>query len=193
MRKISGEYVSIKELKQLHAIHIDHITLSQIQTYTSLEQLLDKKKTDDWYEWFIVNFTDWYKLKIKLDSYVLKHTAKDDLNNMKNLINICLEDGTDDLKCLFLWDEVALKKIDETEKKVFDYYNSVVEWAEKLLLENKELFEDYKNAETDEALREARKQVAIKNNKNQYFWILMRMLEWKEVDYKEFVRGTIEV
>ena len=191
MRDSSWKYFSSDKLLKIRENHISHISMSKIKKDISFKEVLVKQKTDEWYEGFIINFTDWYKLKIKLQTYVLKHRAKDDIWNIKNLINICLDEQTDDLRTLFLSDEIILKYISETEKKVFKYYNHVVSETEKLISENSDLIEKFQNTETEEQSREYRKQLAMKNNKSKYISLIMKKLSGNEIDYKEFVRGSI--
>lgn len=193
MRKISGEYMSFDEIKQARDKYIPHISLSGLQSYTTIEELLEKQATDEWYEWFIVNFSDGYKLKIKLQSYVLKHRAKDNIYNEKALIEICLNEETDDLRTLFIWDQESLDIIDTVEKKVFEYYNVAVKESEDLFEKNIDLIKQYKNESNDEQKKQLRKQLAINNCKNKYFSMLMKKLEDREIDYKEFVRKNISI
>ncbi len=191
MRKANWEYVPFDEVQKKRDTHISHIALSLSQNFTSLEELLEKQQTDEGYEWFIVNYTDGYKLKVKLQSYVLKHRAKDDIYNEKHLIDICLAEETDDLKSLFAWDQESLDIISNMEKKVSEFYNTVVHESEELFQENRELMQSFQNESDDLKKREYRKQLAIKNCKNTYFSLLMKRIEGKEIDYKDFVRANI--
>jgi hypothetical protein len=83
--------------------------------------------------------------------------------------------------------------IDVTEKKVSDYYNTVVNESEKFFEQNDNLMNLYKNETDDIKKREYRKHLAIKNCKNKYFPLLMKKLEEKKIDYKDFVRSNISM
>ncbi len=191
IRKINWEYFSAEQFEKIHNENISHIKISKIHKNITFEEVLEKQKQDENYEGFIVNFTDWYKLKIKLQSYVIKHKAKDDIWNIKNLIEICLNEETDDLKTLFIWDKIALKLITDIEKKVFEYHNHIISETEILLNENNKLIKKFNSNILEIEKREIRKEIAIKNKQSKYFSLLMKKLSWKKIDYKEFVRNTI--
>jgi hypothetical protein len=106
---------------------------------------------------------------MKLLTYVLKHTAKDNITNQKNLIEICLNEETDDLRTLFSDDKIALQIINDTEKKVFDFYNKAVKDTELLFDKYVDIFEKYKNASDNQEKRTIRKNLVMQTIKSEYF------------------------
>jgi hypothetical protein len=100
---------------------------------------------------------------------VLKHKAKDSINNPQKLMEICLEDEADDLRALFIDDIIALDLINQTEHKVFSYYNHVVAETSKLFDEYSVIFTQYNSTEDMTLRREIRKKIAIENRENDYF------------------------
>lgn len=191
MRKVSWEYLDITEVENIKNKEIPHINISKNIQNITLKDLLEKQKEDEGYEGFIVNFEDWYKLKVKLLSYVLKHKAKDSINNPEKLMEICLEDEADDLRALFVDDTIALDLINQTEHKVFWYYNHVVSETSKLFDEYSVIFTQYNSTEDITLRRQIRKKLAIENRENDYFGLIMKKLDNSEINYKEFVRKTI--
>lgn len=191
MRKISGEYIDTNHLENIRNTEIPHISMSKIIWINNLDALMEKQKNDEWYEWFIVNFKWGYKLKMKLMTYVLKHTAKDNISNQKNLIEICLKEETDDLRTLFSDDEVALEIINSTEKKVYDFYNKVVHEVELLFDKYVYIFEKYKNTSNIEEKKAIRKDLVMHTLKNEYFRLIMLKLDEKDIDFKEYVKERL--
>ncbi|MDP2396689.1 MAG: hypothetical protein Q8S84_01100 [bacterium] len=128
---------------------------------------------------------------MKLMTYVLKHTAKDNISNQKNLIEICLKEETDDLRTLFSDDEVALEIINSTEKKVYDFYNKVVHEVELLFDKYVYIFEKYKNTSNIEEKKAIRKDLVMHTLKNEYFRLIMLKLDEKDIDFKEYVKERL--
>ncbi|MDP2090827.1 MAG: RNA ligase [Candidatus Gracilibacteria bacterium] len=191
MRKISGEYIDTNHLENIRNTEIPHISMSKIIGINNLDALMEKQKNDEGYEGFIVNFKGGYKLKMKLMTYVLKHTAKDNISNQKNLIEICLKEETDDLRTLFSDDEVALEIINSTEKKVYDFYNKVVHEVELLFDKYVYIFEKYKNTSNIEEKKAIRKDLVMHTLKNEYFRLIMLKLDEKDIDFKEYVKERL--
>ncbi len=191
MRKINGEYLSSSEVEQIRNNEIPHINISQTIPVTSLSTLLEKQKEEEGYEGYIVNYTDGYKMKIKLLSYIMKHNAKDSINNSKKLMEICLNNETDDLKSLFMDDPIAIDLIKEAEHKVFSYYNCIVAESNQLFEKYSLLFYQYNLTADINKKRAIRKEIVMQNKKNKYFGFLMKKLDNWKIDYKEFVRKNI--
>ena len=188
MRKITGEYIDTNNLEYIRYTEIPHISISKIIWVNDLEELLDKQKKDEWYEWFIVNFKWGYKLKMKLLTYILKHKAKDNIGNQKKLIEICLNEEADDLRALFVNDTISLDIINTTEKKVFDFYNKVIHETELLFNKYSEIFKKYNNISDNDEKRVIRKNLVMETIKSEYFWLIMQKLDEKDIDFKEYVK-----
>lgn len=89
--------------------------------------------SDDWVkqvrkmegiEGYIVAFPGKFS-KLKTDWYVALHHTKDSINNNRRLVNCCIENVTDDLRGLFVGDQMALDKIHAFEMK---YSETLNEW-----------------------------------------------------------------
>lgn len=94
------------------------------------------------YEGLILQFDEDYKVqfvKFKNDWYLHRHRTKDSVNNANALFDCVLNEGSDDLRTLFIGDELALKIIDEMEALVIPLYNRLVKACETFYEENKHL------------------------------------------------------
>ena len=160
MRKITWEYLSLIEVEQIRDEEIPHISFSEIINELTLDDILKKQETDEWYEGFVVTYENWDKIKFKLLSYVKKHKAKEDINNPKRLIQICLDEQTDDLRTLFEDDKIALNIIDGVEKQVFHYYNHIVSKTRKEFNKYSNLHKKFKETNDDILKKELRKEVS---------------------------------
>jgi T4 RnlA family RNA ligase len=64
--------------------------------------------------------------KLKGDWYLALHRNKDSVSNSKSLIELVLMEKTDDLKSMFVGDDLVLNKIMAYEKSIGSVYNSVL-------------------------------------------------------------------
>lgn len=146
--------------------------------------VLQKQENDKWYEWFVVSFKNGDRMKVKLKSYVQLHHTKDEVNNVKRVIEMALDENLDDLRTLFVEDQNVLEYITRVEDEVFKLYNHIVTTVEAAYTATKDL---------------PRKEFAIYHKENDYFGLIMQkyvsMTEWKEwiPDYKTFVKKTIRL
>lgn len=184
-RAKNGTYLNRNEILKVSSIVVPELKLSESHSI-NFEEVLKKQENDKWYEWFVVSFKNWDKMKVKLKSYVQLHHTKDEVNNIKRIIEMALDENLDDLRTLFVEDENILNYISRVEQEVFNYYNHIVKTVENA-------YETTKNLE--------RKDFAIyhKQHTPDYFGLVMQkyisVKEWKEwlPDYKSFVKQTINL
>lgn len=62
-------------------------------------------------------------VKIKSDWYLALHRSKDSVNNPKALIEVILNEGSDDLKTMFFGDDQVIGKIAAYETKIANFFN----------------------------------------------------------------------
>lgn len=188
IRTKKGEYLDFEKVKVLHWKYIKHTSITE-EFKISFEEVLEKKKTDKWYEWFIVTLKWGERVKVKLDSYVILHHTKDEINNIKKLIKAALNEDLDDLRTLFSDEPNTLERISKVEQIVFNYYNHIQSMTENAFEETK----DY-----------SKKEYAIfhRENNSEIFSLLMQkywredetwVIQRSEPDYKTFVEKTLVI
>lgn len=75
--------------------------------------------------------------KLKSDWYLALHRNKDSVSNSKSLIELVLMEQTDDLKTMFVGDELVLTKIAAYEERIGTVYNSVLGMVQSFHEQNK--------------------------------------------------------
>ena len=113
-------------------------------------------------------------LKIKNEKYLAAHRAKEQIYSDLKLIEAILAGSSDDLRSLFITDQITLDRISEMENRVFPYYNNLVLEVESFHKNNKNLI---------------RKDYAIKAQQQypELMSLLMNIYLNKELDYKSFI------
>jgi len=137
------------------------------------DELLDiKENSTDNIEGFVVLTDKSEFVKVKTQFYVNKHHLKDNINNIKSLTELILDDNIDDLISEFQGDQETIDYIIEMQTKIGHKFNHLVATVEKWVEENKGL---------------NRKEFAIKT-KNEFseFSLAMNLYLGKSPDYKEF-------
>ncbi len=108
--------------------HCDDIGVRPAETYDfnwdELLDIQDKSKPD--IEGFVVQVENGEFIKVKVKSYVHLHHLKDNINNVKNLVHLILDDNLDDLIGNFQDDKDTLKYIQETQDKLSNHFNHLV-------------------------------------------------------------------
>lgn len=135
--RASGKYMDREVLRKFVGDHLVG-TATQVTCEDDLKPLKDHTG----YEGLILQFDEDYKVqfvKFKNDWYLHRHRTKDSVNNANALFDCVLNEGSDDLRTLFLGDELALKIIDEMEQLVIPLYNRLVKGCETFYEENKHL------------------------------------------------------
>jgi len=181
IRKVNREYLSYKDVLDLYKDYQVETWITKVYwDDLTLDKILSLKEKDTWYEWFIVNLSNWERVKIKLDYYIRLHHTKDEINNDKKLVRNALYEELDDLRSLFAEEIEILERINNVESQVFKYYNLIRSKVESEYLRTKE-FE--------------RKEYAIchKEKNPDIFWLLMSKYLWKleENNIKDYVEKTM--
>lgn len=178
--KHTGKYAERAVLEQMFGEHLVK-TATEVKGPEDLVEL----KTHTGYEGLILQFEEGYKVefvKFKNDWYLHRHRTKDSVNNANALFDCVLNEGSDDLRTMFVEDPLATKIIDEMEELVIPLYNRFVKGCQNFYNENKHL---------------ERKEFAIKGQQpffeegdllNKFaFGIVMTMYLGKEPD----IKGTL--
>lgn len=109
--------------------------------------------------------------KVKVASYVALHKLKDNVNNIKALTELIIDDNLDDLMGSFKDDQKTIDYIVEVQEKISKKYNHLINTCEKIYNETKNL---------------ERKEYAILNKEKEFFVLLMALYLGRTPDYKTF-------
>ena len=126
-------------------------------------------------EGFVIRLKDGTMVKCKTDEYVSLHHAKDSITAPRRLMDVVLQEASDDLRQMFADDEQALAEIENMEVYVSNLVNHLM----------KPVTAFY---EAHRALE--RKDFAIKGQQElsrEQFSLVMGMYSGKEIDYKDFI------
>jgi T4 RnlA family RNA ligase len=137
------------------------------------EDLLEiKNNSKEMIEGFVVK-TELEFVKVKTQKYINLHHTNTNLNSIKNLVILILEDDLDDLIGLHRDKQENIDYILKTQEKVINKYNHMVASVEAN-------FSNFKDLE--------RKEFAMKVSKTnkEYMPLLMNLYNGKLIDYKEF-------
>jgi T4 RnlA family RNA ligase len=146
----------------------------------SWDELLDiQENCTDNIEGFVVLSNKGF-CKVKTKSYVAKHHSKDNVTNMKNLVQVILNDDLDDLLSL-IDDPIVTKYCENTQEIVFAKFNKMVkDSTEYILLNNSK----------------PRKEIAIELKDSEIFSTVMKCLnvpeETLEYEVEKNVRMVLE-
>ena len=148
-----------------------NITITEKKDLT-LDEVLKLKESDKGYEGFIIELENEERIKVKLNSYVGLHNAKDNINNRKKLLKLALDEDLDDLRSIFSSQTETLKMINDIEIEVFKFMNDIIEIVNNDYNKNKHL---------------SIKEFAILNKDKKHFRLLMQIYKNFEPSYKEYV------
>lgn len=126
-------------------------------------------------EGYVIRFKDGTMVKCKTDEYVSLHHAKDSVTSPRRLMEVVLQEASDDLRQMFTGDEQALNEIDNMERFVIDTVNQLIKPVDRFYAENKNL---------------ERKYFAIKGQKElrrDQFTFAMAKYSGKDIDYKSYM------
>jgi len=126
-------------------------------------------------EGYVIRLNDGTMVKCKTDEYVSLHHAKDSITAPRRLMDVVLQEASDDLRQMFSDDEQALAEIENMEVFVSNLVNHLMKPVNRFYEVNKEL---------------ERKEFAIKGQEElsrEQFSLVMGLYSGKEIDYKEFI------
>lgn len=125
----TGEYASLYELKKTAAVYNLDVVREYEGNIQNMESLMAETRGLQGQEGWIIRFHDGHMLKIKAEEYVIIHKAKDNILREKNVIEMILDEKTDDVKPFLLEDD--RKKLDTYE---IEFWNGIIktssEWSE---------------------------------------------------------------
>ncbi len=126
-------------------------------------------------EGYVIRLKDGTMVKCKTDEYVSLHHAKDSITAPRRLMDVVLQEASDDLRQMFSDDPQALAEIGNMEEYVSDLVSHLLKPVEAYYETNKDL---------------ERKDFAIKAQEEltrEQFSLVMAKYSGKEIDYKAFI------
>lgn len=170
----SGRYWSTEELTAIadrfDVTCVEEYDLGQGKLDVDLSLLLlDASYTENCEGW-VVQFPDGEMVKVKTDWYLKRHRAMTFLRE-RDIAQLVLDEGLDDVKSLLVGDGVNIEDILQIETRVVNKIRFIARDVENILLMDDNL---------------DRKTFAIKYKDHEHFGLLMSAYTGKEPDYKGY-------
>lgn len=165
-----GSYLNYKELQS--AVGAENVA-SVYDIPTDPYSFMEDVRSMTGIEGVIVYTQSGLIVKHKTDAYVHTHRFKDSVSSDRKLFELCVSDGSDDARSLFVHDKIVTERINNMEQFVSKIYNNIHKTVYSFYDENKNL---------------ERKDYAVKGQKEldkMMFNICMSLYLGKDVDIKE--------
>lgn len=137
--------------------------------------LLDAAKTREGVEGWIVQFADGEMVKVKTEWYLKRHRAMTFLRE-RDIAQLVLDEGLDDLKSLLVSEGVNIDEILKIEARVLHDLREVAMSVDMIYEEDKGM---------------ARKDFAIKHTGHKHFGLLMAKFVGKEPSFKDYFERNL--
>lgn len=145
------------------------------ETRFNVQKMLEAAKTREDIEGWIVQFADGNMVKVKTEWYLKRHRAMTFLRE-RDIAQLVLDEGLDDLKSLLAGEGVNLKEILEIEAKVLEMVRILNHSVNTVVAENSNL---------------SRKDFALKFTGHEYFGLMMSAFIGKQPDIKGYFERNI--
>jgi RNA ligase len=119
---VTGEYEPYSKLLEYNNVFGLDIVKAYAGTAENMEMLLEETRNLKGAEGWVIRFEDGHMLKVKAESYVSMHHAKDAIATEKNVIDLIVNDKIDDFKSLVMVED--REKIIKFED---DFWNGISE------------------------------------------------------------------
>lgn len=174
----NGTYFSENQLKHIGMFH--GVKIAETFELQSLETLLQRKKTDEGYEGFVVTFEDGQMAKSKLDWYLSLHgLIGPDAFRENLLVQTILENRIDDVISALV-PGVKKDSIISLTEKVNNHFNHLVVEYKEL---RRKYFQDFS---------ENRKEFALKHSKDRMFSGVMKSLHTSFRDVEQTAEKSVK-
>jgi len=156
---ITGDYLPSQEFSPWYKV-----TLSKSLKNTTLDELIEKSKTEENKEGWVVIFEDGQMIKIKTQWYIVKHKCRDNLDRENIVIEMILNETIDD----------AITEFNEPmfTEKIGNIQNIVNTYIVNKTLEIEKLYKEYKGD---------KREFAIKYNKHKDFHLTIQSIRQKNI------------
>ena len=181
MEMLSYDQMRSEEFFNIGSYAAENILDSIRAQGQSTTEFVDNISSMKGIEGYVIRLKDGTMVKCKTDEYVSLHHAKDSVTAPRRLMEVVLQEASDDLRQMFTDDAQALAEIDNMERFVVDLVNHLVKPVDRFYTENKHL---------------ERKDYAIKGQqelRKDQFTIAMARYIGKDIDYKAFISKNHKV
>lgn len=111
---VSGQYWNYEKLRSLGDEYNIPVVKQYLGSVSNMQWLVEHTRGLVDQEGYVVRWADGHMVKIKADQYVLLHRTKDQIRLEKNVVDILVNEGADDLKPL----------LDGRDREQFDQFES---------------------------------------------------------------------
>jgi len=183
--------LGVRDRNTLEQMSYNEMTEIGLAPYYTAENVLDATSDVESFvnnitnmkgiEGYVIRLKDGTMVKCKTDEYVSLHHAKDSVTSPRRLMDVVLQEASDDLRQMFLDDEQALAEIENMERFVVNAVNHLVKPVDVFYNENKNL---------------ERKDYAIKGQKElrrDQFTLAMAKYSGKDIDYKSYISKNYKI
>ncbi len=175
----TGEYWSAEELTAIADFHgvtcVEEAILDRPEFQPSVNKLIEDAKIVENIEGWVLQFDSGDMVKLKCDWYLKRHRAMTFLRE-RDIAQLVLDEGIDDIKSLLVGDGVNIDDILQIENRVVSKIRFIARDVENILLLDDKL---------------DRKTFAIKYKDHERFGLLMSAYVGKEPDYKGYFERNI--
>jgi RNA ligase len=95
---LTGEYLTYQQMQELAGEYDLDLVRAYTGTVENMQQLVNETRALEDQEGWVIRWDDGHMVKLKADSYVKIHRAKDALMQEKNLIDLIISEKLDDVK-----------------------------------------------------------------------------------------------
>jgi RNA ligase len=174
----TGEYMEswqVREWADYYGVKcVDEVTFD-IPNEQLGQHLLDLAKTVEGVEGWVVQFENGDMVKLKTDWYLKRHRAMTFLRE-RDVAQLVLDEGLDDLKSLLVGDGVDISEVLAVEARVLHDLRELAMAVDLAVAEDKHL---------------DRKSFAIKHNGSEHFGLKMSKYLGKEPSFKEYFERNL--
>jgi len=129
---ITGEYMPYRDLGFAARMFMVPLVKQYEGNAQNMQDLVNETKDLEEAEGFVVRFETGHMIKVKAESYILLHKAKDTLSYEKNIVELLVNDKADDFKSLL--QEQDFSRFIEFESKFWDGISETVKMFDELVV-----------------------------------------------------------
>lgn len=171
---VTGRYWSSGEIKD-YANHYGVTVVEEATLHPTVSQLIEDAKVVENIEGWILQFEDGEMVKVKCDWYLKRHRAMTFLRE-RDIAQLVLDEGLDDVKSLLVGDGVNIDDILQIERRVVTQLGFLQSEVLSIMLLDGKM---------------DRKDFAIKYREHSHFGLLMAEYTGKQPDYKAYFERNI--
>ena len=139
---VTGEYHAYDDMRSLANADNIPVVRALPGSISSMETFVSETKSLSGAEGYVIRFSSGMQLKMKADDYVLRHRAKDQLSQEKNLVELIVTDQIDDFySTLTVEDSEKVKRYADS---MLHHISKIAKQAEDIVAEHRPLLNNEK-------------------------------------------------